>query len=127
MVGGGVGGWWFQSSLRHDEVATISDVCGRNQVLHHREGQQGGPPASELEQVGHEEHLRGERRRGALISQHQRHQRENISAELEEEVWKQMHSLRSRPPAPPGRNQPGRRWGGACGRRPGTGRCRRTS
>lgn len=51
-------GFGFQAWLRHDEVAPISDVCRRNQILHHWDRQQGGPPAFGLEQVGHEEHLR---------------------------------------------------------------------
>lgn len=39
----------------------------------------------------------------------------------------QSHSLRSRPPGLPVQNQPGRQWGGACGQRRGTSRCKRTS
>lgn len=163
MRPGGGGGFCpvrSQSWLRHDEVTpSIPEICRRDQVLHHRDRQQGRPSASGLEQVGHEEHLWDTQEGLALIFKNKRPQRNTGGSRKVDRsvvhlpqyhtaargvgirkdrvayraqrnrrgVRKWIHSLCSRPPGPPVGTQPAHRWGGACGPRPGTGRCRRTS
>lgn len=99
----------LQSLLCHDEVTpSISEVRGRDQILHHRDRQQGRPSAFGLEQVGHEEHLRSTQKGFALIFKNKRHQRgtwgERVGgggADPQREVWTQSRPSANRWPTCP--------------------------